>query len=211
MNIPYRLTRRALAAGLINAALALAAPLAHAAVGVDCPATVSLADREMTVTAPIGAVCLGSGTGNLSGNPADDPVYGLVGSGYVLIDKSDNTTSGTIPNAALSTLTGSMTTGTSGSFSIAAPGYTNLVVGFHFGEGSPADAALNPDWFAYSLPGGTTEVDWSILAGAGAGSNPGLSHVNLYGSPAPVPVPAAVWLLGSALAGVVAIRRQRGV
>lgn len=207
MNTPLRLTRHALAAGIIASGLALVAPLASAAVGVDCPGTVATDNREMTLTAPIGAVCLGSGTGNLTGNPASDPVYGLVSGGYVLIDKSDDTTSGTIPNAALTTVAGSMTAGTAGSFSISAPGYQNLVVGFHFGEGSPSDAALNPDWFAYSLPNGTTRVDWSILAGDGAKSNPGLSHVNLYGSP--VPVPAAVWLLGSALAGVMTVKRRK--
>ena len=31
----------------------------------------------------------------------------------------------------------------------------------------------------------------------------------LMASPTPVPVPAAVWLLGSALAGVAAVRRRR--
>ena len=207
MHLPLRLSRPALLAGLIASGLALAAPLASAAVGVDCPGTVSSSDREMSITAPLGAVCIGTGTGNLTGNPASDPVFGLVGAGYVLIDKSDDTTSGTIPNGALTTLSGSMTAGTAGSFSINAPGYKDLVIGFHFGEGSPSDAALNPDWFAYALPNGTTQVDWSILAGAGAGSNPGLSHVNLYASP--VPVPAAVWLLGSALAGVTAVRRRK--
>ena len=169
----------ALGAGIIAVGLALAAPLALATTAINCPGSVSTADREMTLTAPAGAICLGSGTGNISGNPSGanpDPLFALLGAGYVLIDKSDDTTSGMLPNFALSGASAGATTGT---FAFNAPGYQNLVLGFHFGEGAPTKAALNPDWFAYSLPNGTTQANWSILAGAGETSNPGLSHINL--------------------------------
>ena len=81
-------------------------------------------------------------------------------------------------------------------------------MGFHFGHGQPG-AALNPDWFAYSLSNGTTQANWSVLGGDGAQSNPGLSHINLYGTAVPVPAPAAFWLLGSALAGVSGLKRRK--
>jgi len=199
---------RAFGASIIAIGLAGAAPVASATT-VNCPGTVTTADREMSlsVIAPAIAGCVGSGTGNIEG-PTGDKILALLGasSGYVLIDKSDDTTSGTMPSTALSGAVGGTTTG---SLTFQAPGYQNLVVGFHFGHGAPTNAALNPDWFAYSLSNGTTTASWSILAGAGANSSPGLSHINLYGKVVPVPVPAACWLLGSALTGMIGLKRRK--
>jgi hypothetical protein len=160
---------------------------------------------SLSVIAPAIAGCVGSGTGNTSGAQGD-PIFGLLGTGYVLLDKSDDATSGAIPDFALSGAFGGTT---SGSLTFNAPGYQNLVVGFHFGHGQPG-AALNPDWFAYSLSNGTTQANWSVLGGDGAQSNPGLSHINLYGTAVPVPAPAAVWLLVSGVVFLSARRKALG-
>ncbi len=69
---------------------------------------------------------------------------------------------------------------------------------------------------------GLTENAFNFLStGAGGSPNPlhAAFHLNLtgngnsghYGSTSPVPIPAAVWLFGSALVGLVGIKRRTGV
>ncbi|SDF16515.1 VPLPA-CTERM sorting domain-containing protein [Limimaricola pyoseonensis] len=42
------------------------------------------------------------------------------------------------------------------------------------------------------------------------GNRPAISHVSFYGAPAPIPLPAAGWLLLAGLAGMAGLRRARG-
>jgi hypothetical protein len=96
MNKSFNPARNALAAGIVASALALAAPLASAVgVTVSCPGTVATTDREFSLTtASPGATCLLTGTGNLNGN--GDAINAL---GYITLDKSDDGSSGLLPNA----------------------------------------------------------------------------------------------------------------
>ena len=72
---------RAFGASIIAIGLAVAVPLAGATT-VNCPGTVTTADREMSlsVIAPAIATCVGSGTGNICGAQGD-PISGLLGTG----------------------------------------------------------------------------------------------------------------------------------
>ena len=59
-------------------------------------------------------------------------------------------------------------------------------------------------YFVYSLAAGETSgtIDFSSLGNA-------ISHVSFYDTIGEVPLPAAVWLFGSALVGVGALGRRR--
>lgn len=166
------------------AACALLFPLDAAnAASVNCPGTAATTDREFQLTTTVAAVCLAYAAGSLSGN--SDAINAL---GYVTLDKSDDTTSGALPGALTFT---PPTSGQSGTFSINAPGYSSFVLALKSGEGQ-----LNPDWAAFLLPAGILSGAWAILNG-----NQELSHANLYGLPTPTPLPGALVLMGTVLAG----------
>ena len=69
------------------------------------------------------------------------------------------------------------------------------------------DGNHDPIWYIFNL----TVLGWDgedSIEMSGFWPNGGaISHVSLYG-PSPVPIPAAVWLLGSGLLGLVGIRRR---
>lgn len=150
------------------------------------------------------------GDNNISGNAMGanpDPIFGLAGPGLLLIDKSDDGTSGTNP-AALAIAN----SGTGGPFSIAtlmAPAgqvWTDLILAFKTGGNRDRVSV----WAAF-------DIDHSLMGGTWAttGRN-GLSHANLYGRlaaappppPSAVPVPAAGLLLMGGL-GLLGVLRRR--
>jgi hypothetical protein len=197
---------------LAASALALMAGGASAA-PVNCPGTPVIpgvaVDREFTVDTTPNSVCFATGIGNISGNSggADpDPLFGLLsasfGAGHLLIDKSDDASSGLKPNA----LSGGLTSGLIGSWSFVLPSagegfvWTNVILAFKTGLGG-----LDPDWAAFLIPNGVTSGSWAISG------QQALSHANLYAqkAPAPVPLPAAGFLLIGALGGLAAVRRRR--
>lgn len=185
---------------LIGAAFTAAVIAGSAgAVPVTCPVSPTPDERVFTLDTTPGSTCLGHGTGNISGNPADDPIFGLLPN-LVLIDKSDN--GGGALDGALVATAGSLTGGLSGSFSFSAPGFTNFVIGFKSGFGR-----IIPVWAAFLLPAGVFSGDWSI-SGTQA-----LSHANLYGvqGPTPIPLPGAAILLigGLGALGALAARRKK--
>ena len=167
-----------------------------------CPGTAATTDREFSVTtvAP-GATCIASGVGNISGNPGGanpDPLFGILGAGYQLIDKSDS-------GPSILSVTGTGTLSGNWSFLLpAAPAgmmWANLVLAFKSGV-----AQLNPDWAAFGLAPGVTSGTWSIASGQQS-----LSHANLYGQlvPSAVPLPAAGFLLVGGLGAMGVLRRRR--
>lgn len=179
-----------------------------ATVSVSCPGTAAATDREFTIATDPGSTCFASGTGNISGEDSGanpDPLFALLatglGPGHILIDKSDDTTSGLFPNGALSG-SPSLISGLSGDWSFLLPPgtWTNVVIAFKSGQNQ-----LDPDWAAFLLPDGVTSGTWSI-----SGQN-ALSHVNLYAqrTTTPIPLPAAGFLLIGALGGLGLVARRR--
>ena len=121
--------------------------------------------------------------------------------GFSLLDDSSQ---GGDPAEGTLSGSGNLRSGRSGSFSIAGnPGWQYLIA-FKTGV-----AARDPDWMAFLLPRGVTSGEWSISG------QQSLSHVRLWGGLVDepvvpqVPLPAAVWLLGSGLLGLLALGRRR--
>jgi hypothetical protein len=152
----------------------------------------------VSITTDIAAVCGGSGTGgNLNG--INDPVNAL---GYTTLDITP--TGGIIP---LTISTG----GTSGSFSFGpTTGYEHFVLGFQTSNDQP-----NPDWFYFFLADTITSGTWSVVDAVGGPAGLAvLERAILYGQVAevvvaPVPLPAALVLFGTALAGFFGFSRLR--
>ena len=164
-------------------------------------------DRYMTLEADSGLVeCVGWGTGNFGeGNSDDEDLLAayLLSEFDVellqLIDKSDDNSSGSDPDA----LIGSLTSGLGGDFSIdTTPEYPYYLLVFKYGGGRG-----DPDWFAFLLDNEAASDD-SLVWDTSSGFQNGLSHVDLY---AAVPLPAAGLLLLGGLGGLSLLRRRKRV
>ena len=168
-------------------------------------------DGYITLTStpdPSNCFAHGSPPPNINGN-ASDPV---VVAGYSFLNGvtyGDGVT-GVHTSGALSV---DQTSTGVGTFSIGSvSGYYNFVIALK-------DGSLGSfQWVAFLLPAGATLGSWSLLGANG--EYHGLSDFNLYaqscpstGCPSsigpPVPIPAAAWLFGSALAGVAGLGRWR--
>ena len=63
-------------------------------------------------------------------------------------------------------------------------------------------------WALYALDGALSG-SWSTAGIVnGGGRQPGVSHVSFYNSAAPIPLPAAAWLLLSAVGALGVMRRR---
>ena len=199
--------RIGMAAALLIGALATSVGAAT----VSCVGTGRTFSIDTTPVSTCAAVAA-LGAHNISGNPSGanpDPLFALLGPGLILLDKSDDLTSGTNP-LALSGLP-SLVAGLSGSFSfdinalVASAGneYYKFILAFKSGGNKDKISA----WAAFALADGVSSGTWAI-----SGKN-GLSHVNLYAyeRPVAVPLPAGGLLLIGALGGLAALRRKRKI
>jgi hypothetical protein len=168
--------------------------------------------RIFSVTANHALGCLLAGAGNINGNNLADA--GFLAQGWAFVDAS-NDSSGA-HNGWLA-LTGTLTSGLSGNFSIAAAAwstYDRVAIGFKSGNGSS-----DPDWAIFELDDNTPGGSWAIT-----GAQQGLSHAILYGrgtAPTPQPEvlppapnalvaePSVLWLAALAMGGVAWRLRRR--
>ena len=194
------------------AAVAAALCAGTASAAMTCPDVGGPGIRLFRLEAA-GALCWDYGSGNVPNKidgPNQDVILGTpivddgvlqLPSGFSLLDKSDS--GGDLFDGML---TGShnLTDGHSGTFSIDGDSASSYLIVFKTGV-----AKMNPDWVAFLLPAGTLTGSWSF------NGQQSLSHAAVYGAirddravPA-VPLPAAVWLLGSGLLGLLGLGRLR--
>lgn len=82
----------------------------------------------------------------------------------------------------------------------------------HISDSGDISQAATSDWATYSasytIDAAATRLK-IVLLGIDNSSVYGFDNVGIEGGTSPVPVPAAAWLFGSALAGLVAVRRRK--
>ena len=140
------------------------------------------------------SACLDGGTGNISGNPMNDPFLTGVGSDYTFAGKTDEG-----PNPYNLQYTQTNGTGTWSFDSTFWDTNSMAAIGFKFGTGNQPDG-----WFVYKVVDGVSAGQWEFVNMFKTGG--GLSHVNLYN----VPEPGTLLLFGMGLLATgVAVRRQR--
>ena len=189
----------AAAAALVMSAGAASAVIAPTATCTGSGTTGNNGGQTITATYDLylssgSASCVFTGVGNNDGNDQSNTAFQtyLANNGLSLLTKV--------------TSTGSLDTGN--------PSYTSLLADFVDGTFSNADFSgltnpllvfkSGPTFGAFSLATtGPVSGSWTY---SGQGS---LSHVSLYASTAPVPLPAAGLMLAGALGGLGALRRRR--
>ena len=144
-------------------------PSESAPISVNCPGTLSTADREFTLTTdPVGATCLtyGNEANELNANRFDV----MVAAGWEIIDKDQN------PDAVFLNDSWFSVTGVgakSGTFTIdpaAWDVFDEIAIGFVVGGGQTF-----PKWAVFQLSDGETSGLWANAPQKGGG----LSHANL--------------------------------
>jgi hypothetical protein len=103
---------------------------------------------------------------------------------------------------------------TDGTFMFDPTGFTNFAVGFQFRDQGFLDP--NPDWIVVGLPdpagSGSFDADLNFFAELPSDA---IEYAVLYGTvspangPSTTPLPAAVWLMGTVLAGAAGIKKYR--
>lgn len=161
------------------------------------------AKNHMSIDNSTVSACLDAGTGNINGNPANDPFLtgGGTAAGYSLVSKDDATNTFNIQTTQ---------SGSTGTWKIDASFWSTHsvgAIGFKFGTGNQPD-----EWFIYQLVQGVTSGNWDFINVFNRGG--GLSHTNLYATndpPVRVPEPSslALMFLGLSSIGVAITRRRR--
>ena len=78
-------------------------------------------------------------------------------------------------------------------------GYRNFVIGI---QSNPA--SFNPDWVLFLLGNGPANVSMSFAL-----SRDAFTYAALFAQVSPVPLPGAIWLMGTALLGGAGLLRWR--
>jgi hypothetical protein len=157
--------------------------------------------KKILVLFIMAAFCFG-----LSGTAGAIPIQGSVSTGIVYIGNDNGSVTsidgndvvyigGSGHNNSEVVVNGS---GTSGTWEYTGSDYNVEYIAIKAG----------PYTVYYATDGNSGEWNtFDIWVGRKKPHNPNLSHISLYGSE-PVPVPAAVWLLGTGLVGLVGARRK---
>jgi len=184
------------AVALMNSSIAFSAT-------IQCNASDEI--NHMKIDSTQVSACLDSGVGNLTGEDHNDLFLLGVGHDYTSAGKLNDNGSGYNPFSISFTEGGSEPLTGSWGFDSSFWDYTSTgAIAFKFGTGDTAD-----EWFVFSLVNGQTSGTWDFFKVLGNGNGTGgLSHVNLYAVTA-VPLPAAVWLFGSALISFAGFSRYR--
>lgn len=196
----------AIAAATCCAGLLGAVSMATAATTATCPDDLDPSYAGTTnfiLEVTIGDVsCVGFGDKNFHKSDLE-ALEGTLGVDLTLIDKSDNAVDGSDPDA-LNVVTGSLIGGLTGTFDIdTADTYGGYVIVLKGGGGQN-----DPGWGAFSFTDLSAVFEWWITDSARKNPN-ALSHVDLYGIVAPVPLPAAGFLLIGGLGGLAMVRRRK--
>lgn len=161
-------------------------------------------DRYFTlyVAAPATSTCYAWGDKNDSNDAAFQALLLADFPDIVLIDKNDDGTGGILDG------TSGLNGGTGGYFSLDLTGLTNVILAFKTGIGrcgtKPNRYACDPAFAAFQI------IGTGIISGTwGVNLKQGLSHISLYASPAPIPLPAALPLLAAGLGVFGLIKRRR--
>jgi hypothetical protein len=187
-------------------AVGMFAGAAQAATTTVCPGTAITTDREFTLTTqdPIGNTCFYTGAPNDANDAAFQAALLALSPPATLLGKIEYDEFGVLqvtgPLGSLLSDMVSLLGGSGGDFELDLTGIVNAILVFKVGG-----ATFNPDYAAFAVDSGEVEGTWSNVPRQGAG----LSHVTLYGSVAPVPLPAAGLMLLGALGGLAALRRRR--
>ena len=178
----YIFMKRISSLALIIVAFAFPMTSAQAAT---CPDPV-VSTGKITLTTTPDSSCYATGSGGVNLSP------------LVLLDKTPNDTSGLFNGALIMTQTSQGI----GTFSVGPTGnYNNLVLVIKSGN-------LNGlQWGAFSLA--ALSGSWTIQDATRDFKD--LSGGELWGSVSAVPVPAAVWLFGTALIGFIGLSRRTKV
>lgn len=150
--------------------------------------------NHMSVDSAYVLACLDSGSGDFTGNPANDPFLNGVGSGYAFAGRS---------NESNNPFHLSFTQQNSGTFSIDPSFWTAYdigAIGFKFATGGRPD-----QWFVFQLAGGFTLGTWDFINVFGQGGR--LSHVNLYSSSPRqrLPEPSSILLIAVGMLALAAV------
>jgi PEP-CTERM motif-containing protein len=175
----------------VSALVGLAFPNTARAADILCE---NVALNHMLISDSFVSACLDAGTGNINGNPAQDPFLQGVGSAFTGIDGGSFTQNGG-----------------SGTFSLSSSlwsSFNPIAIGFKFGTGNQPD-----EWFVYQLQTNVSSGSWTFVNVFGTGG--GLSHVQLYGiegetpPPPSVPEPASMLLVGLGFTATMVGARRR--
>jgi hypothetical protein len=189
-------------------ALALTAGAASAATITSCPDSPSTTDREFVLETqdPIGNTCFATGSPTDANDSEFQDLLADLDPAATFLGKIEYVESGeslileqTGPEGSLLSDMIALLGGTSGSFTIDLTNIVNAILVFKVGQ------TPGPAFAAFAVESGMVTGFWSTTPITGGG----LSHVALYGSVAPIPLPAAGFLLIGALGGLAALRRRR--
>ena len=161
-------------------------------------------DRYFTLDtdAPTTSSCYAWGENNDSNDAAFQALLLADFPDISLIDKNDDAVSGLLDSTV------GLLSGLGGAFSIDLTGLTNVILSFKTGTGQCGPRNTNPcdpGFAAFRIFGsGIITGTWAVNL------KQGLSHISLYGSegPSPIPLPAALPLLAGGL-GVIGLMKRR--